>query len=151
MQDSINPPSPCQVPLTESLARVPKQARVFIEAREGCGTTSLPVGEFCHQAVDEIRRLGNIRDYLNQSRQRWHDKVASLELEVGRLTTECEYAKQHHPICPDPYTLGFYLYHNADGTEEYRIPQRVFYPTQDLPPRKKSCCTQPDIRADRPS
>jgi hypothetical protein len=27
----------------------------------------------------------------------------------------------------------------------------VLYPTQVLPPQKKSCCTQPDIRADRPS
>ena len=145
MQDSINPPSPCQVPLTESLARVPKQARVFIEAREGCGTTSLPVGEFCHQAVDEIRQLGNIRDLLQRSRQRWQDKVASLELEVGRLTTECEYAKRRHPTCSDP--LGFYLYRNADGTEEYRIPKHMLYPS----PQKESCCTRPDIRANRPS
>jgi hypothetical protein len=93
---------PCQVPLTESLRRVPKQARIFIEASSGCGTTSLPVGEFCQQAADEIESLR-----INFSQQ---------QLEIGRLITRCnQYAFDEqgrrsavcgvNPLKEIPYTV----------------------------------------------
>ena len=99
-------PQPCQVPLTESLRRVPAQARIFIEAATGCGTTSLPVGEFCHEAADELIKLRNLSAYIKKSRRFWRDKASVQSLENERRILRCttgatppssEIASGHNP------------------------------------------------------
>ena len=45
-----------QVPLHELLAKVPADARLVIEDKDGCSTSFIPVGRLCQEAATVIRQ-----------------------------------------------------------------------------------------------
>jgi hypothetical protein len=65
-----------QVPLVELLDEVPADVRIGVEDGEGwqSGTTWHPVGQLCHEAAAELRRLHELHVL-------YQDKVQRLELE----------------------------------------------------------------------
>lgn len=63
----------CQVPLWEVIKRVPEGLQMNIEMKNSDGTHygshHMPLGHHCHQAADELRKLGSTAARINDAIQ----------------------------------------------------------------------------------
>jgi hypothetical protein len=86
-----------QVPLVELLDEVPADVRIGVQDDEGwqSGTTWHPVGQLCHEAAAELRRLHELHVLYQDKVQRLEDAV---KLERDRVWTQAHWTEYERSI-----------------------------------------------------